>query len=145
MKRKTPRPDLAALPTNVLENAVHRLESRTIKQDNGCWITKRGHTAGYSQVSIQNWPFLGHVVSYTLKYGPVPEGLELDHVGCPDRSCWNPDHVEAVTHAENMARYREKRFGSRDMGPIWKRQPGYSTDRVRAWREQQRAQGLKPK
>ncbi len=35
--------------------------------------------------------------------GPIPEGLELDHL-CRVRHCVNPDHLEAVTHRENIRR-----------------------------------------
>jgi hypothetical protein len=35
--------------------------------------------------------------------GPIPDGLEIDHL-CRIPSCCNPEHLEAVTHAENMAR-----------------------------------------
>jgi hypothetical protein len=36
-------------------------------------------------------------------HGPVPDGLELDHL-CMNPPCINPDHLEPVTHAENMRR-----------------------------------------
>jgi hypothetical protein len=35
--------------------------------------------------------------------GPVPDGLELDHL-CRNPGCVNPDHLEPVTHKENMLR-----------------------------------------
>lgn len=35
--------------------------------------------------------------------GPVPDGLELDHL-CRVHNCVNPAHLEAVTHAENVRR-----------------------------------------
>lgn len=46
---------------------------------------------------------LAHVVSYELSFGPVPEGLELDHL-CRNRSCVRPDHLEPVTHKTNVRR-----------------------------------------
>lgn len=45
----------------------------------------------------------GHVVSYELFIGVIPEGMEVDHV-CRTTWCCNPDHLEAVTHAENLRR-----------------------------------------
>lgn len=44
-----------------------------------------------------------HIYAYTTFVGPVPDGLELDHL-CRNRRCCNPDHLEAVTHQENLAR-----------------------------------------
>lgn len=50
-----------------------------------------------------------HRYVWETTVGPVPEGLELDHVrsrGCTDHGCVNPDHLEPVTHAENQRRAR---------------------------------------
>jgi hypothetical protein len=44
-----------------------------------------------------------HRVAYELTKGPVPEGLELDHL-CRNPPCCNPSHLEAVTHHENILR-----------------------------------------
>jgi HNH endonuclease len=40
---------------------------------------------------------------YRLLVGPVPEGLELDHL-CRNRACVNPAHLEPVSHRENVLR-----------------------------------------
>lgn len=46
---------------------------------------------------------LAHRISYELLRGPIPSGLELDHL-CRVRNCVNPDHLEPVTHRENTLR-----------------------------------------
>lgn len=44
-----------------------------------------------------------HKVAWERENGPVPEGLEIDHL-CRVRRCIRPGHMEPVTHAENMYR-----------------------------------------
>lgn len=44
-----------------------------------------------------------HRVVWELLVGPIPDGLTLDHL-CRVRRCCNPDHLEPVTLAENVAR-----------------------------------------
>lgn len=41
--------------------------------------------------------------AYVQARGPVPDGLELDHL-CEQRDCVNPDHLEPKTHKENSQR-----------------------------------------
>ena len=76
----------------------------------GCWLWKlctAGH--GYALLTIGRRSdgtrkrVAGHVLSYVHFKGPIPEGLELDHK-CRTPSCVNPDHLEPVTHQENMRR-----------------------------------------
>lgn len=50
-----------------------------------------------------------HRQVYIETYGPIPEGLEIDHV-CQNPRCINPKHLEAVTHLENMRRSLHKRI-----------------------------------
>lgn len=70
----------------------------------GCWLWAGGDsTKGYGRCRHLSERWLIHRFMYVLGFGQVPEGLELDHL-CRVRRCVNPDHLEAVTHAENMRR-----------------------------------------
>jgi hypothetical protein len=59
---------------------------------------------GYGNVSIHyNGECRAHRCVYVEVFGPIPEGLELDH-GCRNRACVNPEHLEPVLHVENVRR-----------------------------------------
>lgn len=50
--------------------------------------------------------FPAYHYSYEQENGPIPAGLEIDHL-CRVPTCVRPSHLEAVTHAENMRRMGE--------------------------------------
>jgi len=58
---------------------------------------------GYGKVRWHGKKYRAHVLLFELHLGPVPSGLELDHV-CRNRTCVNPEHLEPVTHRENLLR-----------------------------------------
>jgi hypothetical protein len=73
-----------------------------------CWLWtgyKRHGGKGYGEIRISGRKWLTHRAAYYAWRGPVPDGLELDHL-CSDKACFNPDHLELVTHQINMARAR---------------------------------------
>ena len=82
------------------------LARRRINKETGCWEYTKGLTrCGYGRMGATG--VLGksttvHRIAYVLWVGPIPEGLEVHHE-CKTRSCFNPEHSRAVTHAENVA------------------------------------------
>lgn len=60
-------------------------------------------TAGYGRFGWQGKSDFAHRVAYKVLVGPILAGLELDHL-CRNRACVNVDHLEPVTHRENVLR-----------------------------------------
>lgn len=77
----------------------------------GCCMEWRGSLSNgrgmFRKAGIAN-PVIAHRWAYESIYGPIPEGLEIDHL-CENPTCVNPEHLEPVTRGENMARYLESR------------------------------------
>jgi hypothetical protein len=70
----------------------------------GCWLwTGARFRKGYGNFGIDGHNRSAHRVAYELYIGPIPEGLDLDHL-CRVPSCVNPDHLEPVTRRENIRR-----------------------------------------
>jgi hypothetical protein len=87
--------------------------------------------------------------------GPIPEGLEIDHL-CRVQLCVNPEHLEAVTHRENMLRSPLPNFQAYVAGTCTRGHPmtgdnlggqrkdgrwqckACNTERKKVWRERNR-------
>jgi hypothetical protein len=70
----------------------------------GCWVWTRGLSGGgYGHCWDNGSPVLAHRYSFERAYGPIPNGLHIDHL-CRNRRCVRPDHLEAVSHKENVLR-----------------------------------------
>ncbi len=86
---------------------IYRLLRRVhIDQVTGCWnctLATNGH--GYCAIWTceKQIKVAAHRVSYEFFVGPIPDGMQLDHL-CRNRICVNPDHLEPVTNYENNRR-----------------------------------------
>ncbi len=61
------------------------------------------HPDGYGKTVLAGRYVYAHVALWLLLVGPVPDGLELDHL-CRNRACCEPSHLEPVTGRVNRAR-----------------------------------------
>lgn len=69
-----------------------------------CWMWTGATRRQYGVFSLSHTKAVpAHRYSYELVIGPIPEGLELDHL-CKNKTCVNPYHLEPVTHWENGLR-----------------------------------------
>ena len=69
-----------------------------------CWVwTAKLTTSGYARLKAKSEDGQAHRFAYELLVGPIPEGLQIDHL-CRVRHCVNPSHLEPVTCQENLRR-----------------------------------------
>jgi hypothetical protein len=73
-----------------------------------CWPwIGTASTTGYGSFYLHAMPGAGpgtyviaHRFMYELTYGPIPKGLDIDHI-CRVRKCVNPAHLRVVTRKQN--------------------------------------------
>jgi hypothetical protein len=101
----------AIIPVDLVDRILLKI---TVDPDSGCWVYPTSATDGYARVTVRSDSTRsGYTtvrpsrVVYEAQVGPIPEGLELDHVralGCTSTACCNPAHLEPVTGRENKLR-----------------------------------------
>lgn len=89
----------------------------TLSELGGCIFSKPTNYHGYGAVYFKGKQRKAHRVAWEKIYGPIPEGMHLDHIchnvavahgmclgnaGCVHRSCINVEHLRIVTPSENQ-------------------------------------------
>jgi hypothetical protein len=75
-------------PRSITDNLI-----RSLRIGNGCWewagpLDKNG----YGVINQGQRRIFAHRVVYEINFGPIPQGLEPDHL-CRNRRCVRPDHL----------------------------------------------------
>jgi hypothetical protein len=81
-----------------------------VDQQTGChiWTGTIRKDSGYGQATQDGKSVRAHVLAWEQVRGPVPAGLQLDHV-CGNRACVNADHLEPRTPGEHVRRHAAMR------------------------------------
>lgn len=92
-----------------------------VEKTDSCWLWAGATTHSYNSdgyLGSEKWKYgvlyaraqtgrrtqvRAHRFSYELHNGPIPKGLQIDHL-CRNTLCVNPNHLEAVTNRENAVR-----------------------------------------
>ena|SRR5690349_12101561 len=80
------------------------LAGRLTGTPRSCWRWEGARIPeGYGQITIGGKIRFVHRVVYEWFCGPIPEGLQIDHL-CRNTTCANPMHLEPVTPQVNSHR-----------------------------------------
>ncbi len=75
-----------------------------VRKTDTCWLwTAYTMPNGYGKVGRNGKVHLAHRVAYEMEHGPIPAGLQVDHL-CRVRHCVRTSHMELVDQRTNLLR-----------------------------------------
>lgn len=78
------------------------------------WMASKNAT-GYGKFWWGGRKGYAHRAAYTFANGPIPDGLQVDHL-CYRHDCCNPNHLRAVTHKQNQENRQGAQANNRTSG-----------------------------
>src|SRR3990167_4248135 len=86
------------------KSLAEKFELAVIRRSTGCWEWNGCFDPnGYTRLYHAHRGIFGHRFSYEQARGPIPIGMEIDHL-CRNTGCTNPEHLEPVPHRINVLR-----------------------------------------
>lgn len=90
----------------------------TVDPNTGCWNWDGARSRdGYGQLWFGGKVVYAHRVAYALFVGFADEKQTLDHL-CRNPRCCNPQHLEAVSPAENVRRGKSAKLTAEAVAEI---------------------------
>src|SRR5262245_40178746 len=92
-------------------NSLTNILSKTQRDEGtGCLIyTGAVNEKGYALISFKNKTHKASHVVYTMWYGTIPDGCEIDHT-CYKRRCIERTHLRPLTHKENIMKTESMKY-----------------------------------
>lgn len=81
---------------------LKRIDEKT-RCEGACIVWTGKLDNGYGRFKLNGKMVRVHRFAYEQAHGPIPDGLELDHL-CRNRACLNVSHLEPVTRKVNIMR-----------------------------------------
>jgi len=91
--------------TRSLEESL--LDLSEVDPETGCRLWTGVVHMGYGSLKRKGKKMRAHRVAYEVWVGPIDDALVAHHT-CANRLCINPDHLQAVTQADNLAEMLER-------------------------------------
>lgn len=88
-----------------------RIIDKILVDYKGCWVWQGAKFSvnkpygAYGMLRLGKKTARAHRISYEVYVGEIPKDKELDHL-CKNTLCVNPQHLEPVSHFENIRRSR---------------------------------------
>jgi len=81
---------------------ITAIEEKSTKSGSGCWEWSGRISDGYPVQRIGGKTYFVHRLSLEAKMS-APLGSQAAHHMCANSKCVNPEHLQPVTHRENVA------------------------------------------
>jgi hypothetical protein len=79
-----------------------------VDKSGDCWLWKGSvNRSGYGRITINRTPAYAHRVAYELAVGPIPPGMQIDHL-CWTTGCVRPEHLRVLSPFENNSRRKPR-------------------------------------
>lgn len=109
--------------THLDRRPAHERFWSKVDKSGTCWTWQATKTKGdYGTFQWNGRQGLVHRFSYEQAYGPIPEGMYIDHA-CHTPACVNPAHLRTVTNKQNienlLGAYRTSATGVRGVRRAW--------------------------